>query len=239
MNITAQCEHFSREKFVFQGNELLYRFAKPLDYNDEESQKYPLILFLHGAGERGNDNKLQLTHIDKVFCTDEFREKYPCFIIIPQCPEENRWVEVDWNLPSHIQPEKMSSPMKLTVSLLYSTMMHYNIDTQRIYVLGLSMGGYGTWDLITRFPYLFAAAVPVCGGGDETKASKIVDVPVWAFHGAIDKVVPVERTRNMINAIKQNGGTPKYTEYPDLGHLCWNEAFATDELWQWLFSQSK
>lgn len=194
---------------------------------------------MHGAGERGNNNEIQLTHIDVVFGSEDFRRDFPCFILLPQCAENNRWVEVDWDLPSHTIPQSMSVPLKLTMTVLLRTIHKYNIDTNRIYVTGLSMGGYGTWDIIARFPEIFAAAVPICGGGDENTAEIIYDIPIWAFHGAKDRLVPVSRTQNMINAIKAQGGTPKYTEFPDLGHLSWNAAYATEGLWEWLFSQKK
>jgi predicted peptidase len=239
ITLQAQREHFSKEIFENDGKHLLYRFSTPENFDSDTNIKYPLILFLHGAGERGSDNEIQITYVDKIFGSEEFRSKYPCFVVVPQCPVDKRWVEVDWHLPSHIQPVEMSEPLKLTVALIFKIMRFYNVDKNRIYVVGLSMGGYGTWDLITRFPYLFAAGVPICGGGDENTASKIIDVPVWAFHGAKDNVVVVSRSGNMINAIKKAGGNPQYTEYPDKGHFVWDAAFNTPELWQWLFEQSK
>ena len=192
---------------------------------------------MHGAGERGSDNEMQLTHIDVVFGSEDFRQNYPCFVLLPQCPEGERWVDVDWGLISHTIPQTMTVSLKLTMALLLRTIHQYNIDTTRIYVTGLSMGGFGTWDIIARFPKIFAAAIPICGGADENTADKIVDIPIWAFHGAKDKVVTVDRTRNMIAAIGALGGNPKYTEFPNLGHLCWNAAYATTGLWDWLFSQ--
>lgn len=239
MTIFGQREHFSKERFSKNSKYLQYRFAMPEGYIEDDTTKYPLLLFLHGAGERGGDNEMQLTYIDKIFGSDEFRQNHKCFIIVPQCPEEKKWVDVDWDLPAHDQPELMSETMTLTMFLLFTTMREYNIDTQRIYVVGLSMGGYGTWDLITRFPFLFAGAIPICGGGDEKVATEAVDVPVWAFHGAKDNLVPVERSRNMVNAIKGNGGSPKYTEFPSTGHLAWVPAFETKGIWEWLFEQKK
>lgn len=235
----AQRENFSKEKFVRDDNELLYRFMIPENYNQDSTEKYPVVLFLHGAGERGNDNEKQLTYIDEIFGANKMRKEHPCFVIVPQCPENKKWVEVDWSLMSNKQPAQMSESLKLTISLLYTIIRKYNIDSNRIYVVGLSMGGYGTWDVISRFPYLFAAAIPICGGGDEAQASKLADVPIWAFHGTKDKVVPVERSRNMVEAISKAGGKPKYTEFPNRGHLVWNSAFATTGIWDWLFSQSK
>ncbi len=239
INIFGQSKYFSKEKYQKGNESILYRLSYPQNYDENNKETYPLIIFLHGAGERGNDNEIQLTHIDKIFEDDEFRKKYPCFIIVPQCPAKKRWVEVDWGLKKHTQPKDMSISLKLTMNLFLEMISKYNIDTQRIYVVGLSMGGYGTWDLLTRFPYMFAAGIPICGGGDENVAKKMVNVPVWAFHGTQDKVVPVERSRNMVEAIIENGGNPKYTEYPNKGHLVWNTVFRTQAVWEWLFAQKK
>ncbi len=233
----GQAEHFSKENFILNNHELKYRFATPENYNPENDEKYPLIIFLHGAGERGNDNERQLTYIDQIFGSNDFRQKHKCFIIVPQCPKDKRWVEVDWGLQSHLQPEEMSEPLWLTSLLLIKITGMYPVDNQRIYVVGLSMGGYGTWDLISRFPETFAGAIPICGGGDENFADKLTNIGIWAFHGAKDKVVPVSRSRNMIAEIKKHGGNPKYTEYSNKGHLVWNSAFATTGIWEWLFAQ--
>ncbi len=230
-------ETFSKEVFIKGEASIPYRLSLPLNY--DKNKKYPLLLFLHGAGERGNDNEIQLNHIDKIFDSQEFRQQYPCIIIVPQCPEGKRWVETDWGAASHTQPENMSEPLDLTMTLLLSSLMKYNIDKNRVYVVGLSMGGFGVWDVITRFPNIFSAAVPICGGGDEKLASKIVNMPIWAFHGTKDPVVKVSRSRNMVEAIANLGGHPKYTEYPTKGHGVWNSAFQTKNLWKWLFNQNK
>ncbi len=235
----AQQQFFEYHTFKRGGIELPYRLEKPENYSDDDTTVYPVILFLHGAGERGNDNEAQITYIDKIFGSDTFRSQYPFFVVVPQCPENKRWVEVDWGLPSHIIPDTMSETMNAAMLLLVSILHRYHIDTNRIYVVGLSMGGYGVWDIIARFPNLFAAAVPICGGGDEHTAEKIAHIPIWAYHGTRDRVVPVERSRNMIAAIKQAGGNPRYTEVPNKGHLVWNTAFENPELWKWLFEQKK
>ncbi len=237
--LSAQRQYFEKHKFIRNGDTLLYRIEYPKNFNRDSATKYPLILFFHGAGERGNDNKAQLTYIDKIFGSEKFRDKYPAIIILPQCPKNKRWVEVDWSLKKSAMPKNMSDPMRLTVALLMSTIKKYPIDTNRIYVTGLSMGGFGTWDIIARFPDLFAAAIPICGGGDENTAKSIAHIPIWAFHGSKDRVVPVIRSRNMIKAIRKNGGKPKYTEVPNKGHFVWNIAYATPGLWKWLFSQHK
>jgi len=226
------------EKKVYKaasGLALPYRYLRPAKI--EAGKKYPVVIFLHGAGERGTENETPLVHGVKKFATDEFLTKYPCFVIVPQCPTKSKWVEVDWTLDRHQMPDAPSVPMQATLDLLDELLKKEPIDPTRQYVSGLSMGGYGTWDLIQRFPERFAAAVPVCGGGDEKQAKKIAKVPVWAFHGAKDTAVKPERSRRMIAAMKEAGGAPKYTEYPDVGHNSWVPAYNDLKLYEWLFSQ--
>lgn len=239
MNLLAQSQFpdFEDLRFVEGQDTLPYRLMKPFKF--DPAKKYPLVLFLHGAGERGTDNEITLKHFAPALSSPDAREKYPCFVLVPQCPKNKRWVEVDWSAKSHIQPIGMSKPMQLTLSLLKQIEKKFKIDEKRIYLTGLSMGGFGSWDLIARLPDKFAAVVPVCGGGDEQTAVKFRKIPVWAFHGALDKVVIPERSRNMIEALKKSGAQPKYTEYPEVGHDSWKKAYATAELWVWLFNQKK
>lgn len=201
--------------------------------------KYPLVVFLHGAGERGNENKNQLIHGIKILETKENRAKYQCFVVAPQCPKNKRWAEVDWTLSSHKITEKISEPLDATIQLIDYMIENYPIDTNRIYITGLSMGGFGTWDAICRFPNRFAAAVPICGGGDEKETPKISHIPIWTFHGAKDRVVKVSRSRNMVNSLKSNNSKIIYTEFSNLGHFCWKQAYHTPKLLEWLFFQKK
>lgn len=217
------------------GGQLPYRLLKPEGY--DAKQKYPLVLFLHGAGERGDDNAVQLVHGMQTFITDENRKKYPCFVVAPQCPTGKRWVEVDWSADTHRQPPEPSAALALTLDVLAALRKEFSIDVERQYVTGLSMGGYGTWDLIARYPAMFAAAAPVCGGGDEMTANLLVKTPIWAFHGDKDTAVKPERSRNMIEAIKKAGGKPLYTEYPGVGHNSWTPAYNDPKLLEWMFSQ--
>jgi predicted peptidase len=226
------------EKHEFEdarGQKLPYRLLKPLVV--EKGKRYPLVVFLHGAGERGTDNEKQLIHGVPQFATEENRKKYPCFLIAPQCPEGKRWVEVDWGADSHKLPKEPSEPARLTLELIHRSMKELPIDPDRVYVTGLSMGGYGTWDLVARRPDLFAAAAPVCGGADEATAATIKHVPVWVFHGAKDTAVKPARSRNMVAALEKAGGKPKYTEYPDVGHNSWDNAYRDPEFYKWLFAQ--
>jgi predicted peptidase len=220
-----------------KGKTLPYRLLKPQNY--EPKRKYPLVLFLHGAGERGTKNEKQLVHGVPEFAKEANRANYPCFLIAPQCPEQAKWVEVDWSADAHRQPTEPSEPMRLTLELLDALPKEFSIDSHRIYVTGLSMGGYGTWDILARRPDLFAAGVPICGGGDETTAAKIAKIPIWVFHGAKDPAVKVERSRRMIEALKKAGGHPKYTEYSDEGHFSWVPAYKDPALFAWLFAQKR
>jgi predicted peptidase len=212
---------------------LKYRLFKP----DAIEGKIPLVLFLHGAGERGDDNAAQTRHGVKAFTAQ--RAKHPHVLVAPQCPKDKKWNDVNWHAMSHTTPEKPSEPMALVLELLDVLPKELPIDAKRIYVTGLSMGGYGTWDLLARRPALFAAGVPICGGGDETSAAAFAKVPQWIFHGDKDGVVKPERSRNMVEALKKAGGEPKYTEYPGVGHNAWDKAYGDPALFEWLFARSK
>jgi predicted peptidase len=220
-----------------KGESLPYRFLKP--ERIEPGKSYPLVLFLHGAGERGIDNAAQLTHGVGELAKPENREKHPCFVVAPQCPSDRRWVEVDWALPSHTIPKTPSVPLTLTFELLDQLTAELPVDKSRIYITGLSMGGFGTWDAIARRPDYFAAAVPVCGGGDAAQASRLKALPIWAFHGDRDSVVQSRRTPDMVAAIRQAGGAPKMTIYPGVDHNSWTATYADPAMWNWLFTQKK
>jgi len=226
-----------REFVGKSGKPLKYRLIKPLNY--KFGNKYPLVLFLHGAGERGEDNAATLRHAAKDFANDQLRAKYPAYVVIPQCPTGKKWSEVDWSKDSSELPQDPSDAMQSVKELLDEMVENAGVDEKRLYVTGLSMGGYGTWDLAQRFPARFAAAAPICGGGDPVAAPAMVKakLPIWAFHGDQDNAVKVVRSREMINALKQAGGMPKYTEYAGVGHNSWGPAYSDPELLVWLFSQ--
>jgi predicted peptidase len=219
------------------GHTLPYRLMSPKKI--ESGKTYPLVLLLHGAGERGADNAKQLVHGAAEFAKPENRRQYPCFVVAPQCPADRRWVEVNWNLPSHEMPEKASEPLTLALDLVEKLAAELPVDKGRIYVTGLSMGGFGTWDAIERRPELFAAAIPICGGGDAAQAEKVKGVPVWAFHGDKDPVVPVRRTTDMIEAVAKAGGTAKMTIYSGIAHDSWSATYANPKVLDWLFEQKK
>ncbi|MEO5715934.1 MAG: prolyl oligopeptidase family serine peptidase [Luteolibacter sp.] len=219
------------------GKTLPYRQLSPTDPAAEK--RYPLVLFLHGAGNRGVDNKLQLQWVLPVFATAENLTKHPCFVIAPQCPIDKRWVEVDWGSASHTMPAEPSGNLALSLELIDQAVKTLPVDPSRIYVCGLSMGGYGTWDAISRRPDFFAAAIPVCGGADLAQAAKLTKIPIWAFHGGKDPVVKPARTTGMIEAITKAGGHPKMTIYPAVQHDSWIQAFNDPATLDWLFEQHR
>jgi predicted peptidase len=208
----------------------------------------PLVLFLHGAGERGEDNQAQLRNgAAELLGSDAAAARFPCVFVLPQCPAGHRWVEVDWAQPSHVMPPEPSVPLGAALELVealkarYATqhLAQHLVDPRRVYLIGLSMGGFGVYDLLCRAPERFAAAVAVCGGADESRITVAASLPLWAFHGARDEVVRVERSRRLVAALRQAGGAPRYTEYPEVGHDSWSRAFAEPELLPWLFSQRR
>lgn len=214
-----------------------YRLLKPKDYDATKS--YPLVLFLHGVGESGTDNQAQLRNSIYLLASDNAMQRYPCFVVAPQCPGGKRWVEVSWSLEKHTIPAEPSEPMALTLQLLEALPKEFNIDPQRIYATGLSMGGFGTWDILARRPNLFAAGIPVCGGADEATAAAIKHIPIWAFHGDRDTTVLTSRSRNMVAALKLLGAKPRYSELLNVGHNAWDYAYNNTEVYDWLFAQKR
>ncbi len=227
---------YEAKHFTSKQGTLPYRIYKPKQ-TDSQTEKLPAVIFLHGAGERGNDNSMQLTHLNLLFKNKKTLDKYKAYVIAPQCENDYRWVEVDWSAKSHSTPKQMSKYLSITMQLLDSLTKSLSIDTDRIYVVGLSMGGFGTWDLLARYPDKFAAAVAVCGGADLNDAPKIAHIPVWVFHGKRDRLVSVSRSRDMVKALKKQGGNPIYTEYPTVGHGAWIKAYSNPNLLKWMFAK--
>jgi predicted peptidase len=218
------------------GQTMPYRLLLPKDL--ESGHRRPLVLFFHGAGERGVDNQKQLIHGTSLFLKPENRDRFPCLVVAPQCPEGEQWVDMPWGADSGERPEKPSPAMRLALAILDSVIQEHPVDTNRLYVTGLSMGGYATWDCVTRFPGRFAAAAPVCGGGDErTVTGAVARVPVWAFHSDDDGVVKFKRTANMIQAMRDASGHPRFSAYSGLGHNAWDKAYSEPELLPWMFAQ--
>ena len=237
---------FAAEKPAFQalefkassGKTLRYRLLEPP--SGKAGRKAPLVIFLHGVGERGSDNRRQLANgVREFFLKADHREKFPCFALVPQCPRDDFWVKTRWNAESMTQAPKPTGATSAVLELAARLIRERPVDADRVYVMGLSMGGYGTWDLITRKPKLFAAAVPICGGGDESKALRAKGVAVWAFHGERDGVVKPHRSKKMVAAIRSAGGKAKLTTYPGVGHGAWGPALREPALMAWMFAQKR
>ncbi len=220
-----------------QGRTLLYRLHRPPP--SKTGARRPLILFLHGAGERGSDNQAQLVHGVQTILAGAAALGEPLFLAAPQCPANEKWVDIPWSGSAHAMPPRPSPSMKLVLGLLEKLMGEEAVDPDRVYVTGLSMGGFGTWDLLQRRPGLFAAAIPICGGGDARLARRFKKVPLWAFHGARDETVIPFRSRAMVAALQQAGGHPGYTEYPGVGHNAWAPAYADLAVLRWLLAQRR
>ncbi|MBQ7335070.1 MAG: prolyl oligopeptidase family serine peptidase [Clostridia bacterium] len=217
-----------------------YRLYLPADYSAEKS--YPLILFLHGAGERGNDNTAQLKNAIGQMFADPASPVYQCIVVAPQCPQDQKWVNVEaWtDCQYSIDEIPESDALKTVRGILSEVQTEYGVDLDRVYATGLSMGGYGTWDLLVRHGELFAAAIPVCGGCDTSKAALLTDIPIYTFHGLKDPTVPCTGTEAMVDAIRSLGGTKiTYVPYPEMEHNVWETAFATEGLYDWLLAQKR
>ena len=203
-------------KTVSMNREFLLFF--PRDY-DAEGKASPLMIFLHGAGERGSEIKLVRKHgPPKIVAKDP---GFHFILVSPQCKTDRRWYSED------------------IINLVNEIKDRFNVDSSRIYLTGLSMGGFGTWRTAIDYPDIFAAILPVCGGGEPSKVCAIKDIPVWAFHGAKDNVVPIERSEEMVQALKECGGNPKFTVYPEAAHDSWTETYKNPEIYSWLLKQKK
>jgi predicted peptidase len=244
----AQDNSVYQKKYFIKNNDTLrYRIMYPLNY--DAHKKYPLILFLHGAGERGNDNELQLIHGSRLFADPLNREKFPAIVLFPQCSSDDFWANIRRE-KSRVDSSKlvfdfpvdipMGKSLALVSRLLDSLVSTGNINKKKIYVGGLSMGGMGTFEILWRKPGFFAAAIPICGGGNETKVKEYgKNFPIWVFHGDADPVVDVSHSRKMVATLKAVKAKVKYSEYPGVGHDSWTNAFAEPTLLQWLFDQKR
>ena len=224
----------------FQNSDTIlpYRIYIPFNYSPEKT--YPLYINLHGAGSRGDDNQKQLGFIGPVLKM----ESVPlddAIIIFPQCPLDNKWVDTNWEKGSYnLDNVPESNELKALVELIGQLQNDYSIDEKRIYGVGVSMGGYGVWNLMMNHPDLFAAGIMMCGAADPSKGGTIKDIPIWTIHGDQDPTVPVEGTRQMVDAIKAAGGEKIiYTELPGYGHDVWTYTYTNEEIFTWLFEQVK
>jgi predicted peptidase len=199
-----------------------YLLALPEGYSDDGAP-WPLVLFLHGAGERGSDLEKVKTHGPPKLV--EAGQKIPAIVASPQCPQNSWW----------------TNHLDALVALLDDLVARLNVDPERVYLTGISMGGYGTWALAALEPERFAAAAPICGGGSGVAtAVRVSDLPIWAFHGEADPVVPVDESRRLVDAIQRRGGTRvKLTTYPGVGHDSWTQTYEDPAFWEWLFAQHR
>lgn len=202
-----------------------------------KQNKWPLIIFLHGSGERGKDNQKQTVHVYPYLTSDSVQKRYPSIVVAPQCPENDYWAPVnrfEWSMK---EGGRVTPAMASVIRLIKKLRKHPNVDKRRIYIIGLSMGGFGTFDLISRKPEWFAAAVPICGGADLKKTGQFEKVPLWVFHGEKDSVVPVKLSRDLVESLTSEGLPVRYTEYADENHGIWERAVREPGFLEWLFSQ--
>ncbi len=209
------------EKRVAETLKCSYLLYLPHDYDQTREQKWPLLLFLHGAGERGDDlNLVKKNGIPKLI---EQGRDFPLIVVSPQCPAERWW----------------PSETRTLSALLDELQQRYAVDPDRVYLTGLSMGGFGTWALAAEEPGRFAAIAPICGGGDPIWCRRLTSLPIWAFHGAKDPTVPLRRSEDMVEAVRRSGGNPRFTVYPDAGHDSWTETYNNPEFYDWLLAQRR
>lgn len=218
--------------------EFHYRLLRP--EASEPGVRHPVVLFLHGAGERGDDNEAQLKFLPRWMAEADNRRRHPCFLIAPQCRKDHAWAEIDWKLKRPLPlAERPTADLAAALAALDAVLATEPADPARVYVTGLSMGGYGTWDLACRSPERFAAALPICGGGDPASAPRLAALPLWCFHGSEDPLVPAALSRSMIDAIVAAGGVPIHSELPGVGHDSWSPAYRNPAVLDWLFAQRR
>lgn len=243
--VQAQDRSLFKKKNYISGNDTLpYRILLPLNY--DASKKYPLVLFLHGSGERGRDNESQLMNGSSLFLRDSVREKYPAIVVFPQCMYESYWSNVNRDYTKSGEERYVfqtggepTVAMKLLQKLLKKIIRQYPVEKRQVYAGGLSMGGMGTFEIVWRKPKLFAAAFPICGGADTASAKKFRKVHWWIFHGAKDDVVLPKFSQRIVTALEALQADVKFTLYPKADHNSWDNAFAEPGLLPWLFSIKK
>ncbi len=252
---------FEKHTHTYNQTTLPYRLYIPEAY--DSTKLYPIMLCLHGAGERGNDNEIQIRKHDLgiAWANPMLQKNNPCFILAPQCPKNRKWNYVSFGGGTFLMDTVTVGKEILAVLNLLDTLLNnYSIDPNRQYVTGLSMGGYGTWDIITRYPQRFAAAVPMSGAGDTSRVELLKNIPIWFFHNTHDKIVPVSGSRDMLFAMKRldfdivetlqldyeelsnridEGTKYLYTESPEGNHGPWEPWYSDERLHKWVFLQSK
>jgi len=246
MNMSLFCQDlglYQKEVFISKLDTLPYRILYPKNY--DATKEYPLLLFLHGSGERGHDNELQMVHGSSLFLKESIRDEFPAIVVFPQCQTDVSWNNSTVNYalgaktysyPATIEP---NGQLDLVEGLLAHLKTEFIVDQNRMYLGGLSMGGMGTFELLHRNPNTFAAAFAICGGANPKIVKNIKSTPIWIFHGEVDNVVPVVYSKQMFHSLKAVKADVKLTLYPEVGHDSWTNAFAEPELLPWLFSKQR
>lgn len=235
---------FSKEQFhSSNGMTVNYRLLKPQVADSNAENKFPIVLFLHGQGERGDDNRSQLDNGGKFFAQDSIMLAFPAYVVFPQCPKSYFW---SYNTaperpdPSGLRATKEETPIMTAVMELIESMAQWHeVDASRIYVVGISMGGMAVYDLVCRHPDVFAAAVPICGAVDPERLTSAIGVPFRIYHGKKDDVIPVIASEVAYNTLKSNGGEAELVEFAYEGHDCWDAAFGMPDFLLWIYSKSK
>lgn len=249
-------QRFSAHELSYTGGDyhdhaFPYRLLTPEKV--EPGKKYPLVLFLHGAGERGDDNRIQLLYLPTWMSEADYRGRFPCYLLAPQCPKAKWWFDAKRafgrpkaDADATAQPADppgaapLSDELQAVSRMLDEALAKHPIDPDRVYLTGLSMGGFGSWALAAAQSERFAAMAPICGGGDAGTAGKLTQLPIWVVHGGADPVVPVARSRAMVEAVKLAGGNVQYHELEGVGHDSWTPAYRDPAgLLKWLFEQRR
>lgn len=238
---------YQYHSFISDGYRLNYRILYP--EHADSNRRYPLLVMLHGAFGRGNDNNRQLTDGGAWLLQPGNRKQFPAVVVFPQCPENEVWAWFDtdidsstglarrWYFPFRKEPTRVTTTLKALLDSMVTTPL---VDSNRVYLGGLSQGGMGVYDMVARYPDFFAAAFPICGAGKTSTAKLFAGhLPLWIFHGAQDRIVPVRFSRDYFRRLRKAGADVRYTEFPATGHDCWDKVFAGQELLPWIYAQSR
>lgn len=237
---------YDKHWFIQNGDTMPFRLLLPENY--DATKQYPLVIFLHGRGETGSDNEKQLIHGAALFLRDSIRKNYPAIVVFPQCSNDSYWSNVQATTTGEHNSKRSfffvpdgpaSSAMTMLMSLTDHILLQYPVAKEQVYVMGLSMGGMGTFELVRRKPGVFAAAIPICGGANPATAKQLRKTKWWVFHGAKDDVVLPVFSEEMVAALKKAKAPVEFTLYPNANHNSWDPAFAEPNLLRWLFAQKK
>lgn len=237
---------FEKQWIMQSGDTMPFRVLLPENY--DPAKKYPLVLFLHGRGESGTDNEKQLTHGAKMFLQDSIRKNYPAIVVFPQCASNSYWSNVQAVTTGSktgkrtfyfVPVGEPSQSMKMLQGLVGNLLERYPVKMDQVYIMGLSMGGMGTFELVRRMPGLFAAAIPICGGAHPATAPQLVKTKWWIFHGGKDDVVLPLYSEQMYAALQKAKANVQFKLFPNANHNSWDPTFAEPGLLKWLFGQKK